>query len=156
MTAAESPWAEFNFARGGHLETQDNTECSRGAPPDKRETRSTAKPVRDKHLPPVEELPPALPAFPETPPPATQTSGGDALGYPLKGAWQPGAHADAWGAARRAGVWGFASGAVALVIGRDFCSLCSSAAPLKAANSGCGSSGLDLNSGWNWHPRNQG
>ena len=27
---------------------------------------------------------------------------------------------------------------------------------MKAAKSGCGSSGLDLNSGWNWQPRNQG
>ncbi len=27
---------------------------------------------------------------------------------------------------------------------------------MKAAKSGCGSRGLDLNSGWNWQPRNQG
>ena len=27
---------------------------------------------------------------------------------------------------------------------------------MKALNSGCGSIGLDLNSGWNWQPRNQG
>jgi len=26
------------------------------------------------------------------------------------------------------------------------------AAPMKVRNSGCGSSGFDLNSGWNWHP----
>src|SRR5207244_13026007 len=34
--------------------------------------------------------------------------------------------------------------------------LFSSAAPMNAAKSGCGSSGLDLNSGWNWQPRNHG
>src|ERR1035438_8508729 len=33
---------------------------------------------------------------------------------------------------------------------------CLCAAPIKAANSGWGSIGLDLNSGWNWHPRNHG
>ena len=27
---------------------------------------------------------------------------------------------------------------------------------MNALNSGCGSSGFDLNSGWNWQPRNQG
>src|SRR4051812_41376596 len=32
----------------------------------------------------------------------------------------------------------------------------SSAAFRNEVNSGCGSSGLDLNSGWNWHPRYQG
>src|SRR5260370_12410124 len=42
------------------------------------------------------------------------------------------------------------------VVARDRAFLCSSAAPMKAAKSGCGSSGLDLNSGWNWQPRNQG
>ena len=35
-------------------------------------------------------------------------------------------------------------------------SRCFSAAPMNAVNSGCGSSGFDLNSGWNWQPRNQG
>src|SRR5579883_2924475 len=30
------------------------------------------------------------------------------------------------------------------------------AAPMKALKSGCGSRGRDLNSGWNWQPRNQG
>ena len=37
-----------------------------------------------------------------------------------------------------------------------FCSRCFSDAPMKALNSGCGSSGFDLNSGWNWQPRYQG
>src|SRR6185369_3235687 len=27
-------------------------------------------------------------------------------------------------------------------------------APMNALKSGCGTSGLDLNSGWNWHARN--
>ena len=40
--------------------------------------------------------------------------------------------------------------------GRDLFFLCSTAAPMKAAKSGCGSRGLDLNSGWNWQPRNHG
>ncbi len=30
------------------------------------------------------------------------------------------------------------------------------AALMKSRNSGCGFIGLDLNSGWNWQPRNQG
>src|SRR5258708_40199069 len=34
---------------------------------------------------------------------------------------------------------------------RRFCP-CSYAAPTNVLNSGWGSSGLDLNSGWNWHP----
>ena len=29
-------------------------------------------------------------------------------------------------------------------------------APINALNSGCGSSGFDLNSGWNWQPRYHG
>ncbi len=33
---------------------------------------------------------------------------------------------------------------------------CLCAAPMKAENNGCGSMGFDLNSGWNWQPRNQG
>jgi len=41
-------------------------------------------------------------------------------------------------------------------IGRNLFFLCSRAAPMNAANSGCGSSGFDLNSGWNWQPRNHG
>jgi hypothetical protein len=40
--------------------------------------------------------------------------------------------------------------------GRSLFFLCSIAAPMKAAKRGCGSSGLDLNSGWNWQPRNHG
>jgi len=31
-----------------------------------------------------------------------------------------------------------------------------SAAPMNAVKSGCGLKGRDLNSGWNWHPTNQG
>ena len=34
--------------------------------------------------------------------------------------------------------------------------LCSTAAPMKEANSGCGSKGRDLSSGWNCTPMNQG
>src|SRR5260370_3078228 len=66
------------------------------------------------------------------------------------------AHAAAWGVARTAGAGGWASAATAPDVGRVFSSLCSSEAPMKAAKSGCGSRGLDLNSGWNWQPRNQG
>src|SRR5690606_34337746 len=33
---------------------------------------------------------------------------------------------------------------------------CSTAAPIKPMNSGCPSRGLDVNSGWNWQPTNQG
>src|SRR5208282_5795595 len=64
--------------------------------------------------------------------------------------------AAAWGVARRVGACGLVSPAEEPGVGRDFCSLCSSDAPMNAANSGCGSNGLDLNSGWNWQPRNQG
>jgi hypothetical protein len=34
--------------------------------------------------------------------------------------------------------------------------LCALAAAMKLANSGWGSKGLDLSSGWNWTPMNQG
>src|SRR5207245_4945723 len=64
-----------------------------------------------------------------------------------------GSQAEALGAARRAGA---SLGSLTDAAGRIFCFLCSRAAPMKAAKSGCGSSGLDLNSGWNWQPRNQG
>src|SRR6266849_4643250 len=33
---------------------------------------------------------------------------------------------------------------------------CSYEVPTNALNSGCGSSGFDLNSGWNWHPMKNG
>ena len=34
--------------------------------------------------------------------------------------------------------------------------LCSTAAPMKDENSGCGSNGRDFSSGWNCTPMNQG
>ncbi len=37
-----------------------------------------------------------------------------------------------------------------------FCVLRVRAASMNETNSGCGFMGRDLNSGWNWHPRNQG
>lgn len=67
-----------------------------------------------------------------------------------------GSYAAACGVARSGAAGGCASAAPAPLVGRDFCTLCSTAAPMNAANSGCGSSGLDLNSGWNWQPRNHG
>src|SRR5258708_29022811 len=54
-------------------------------------------------------------------------------------------HAAAWGVARTAGAGGWASAATAPDVGRVFWSLCSSEAPMKAAKSGWGSRGLDLN-----------
>ncbi len=36
------------------------------------------------------------------------------------------------------------------------CSRCFKAAAMKDVKSGCGLRGVDLNSGWNWQPRNQG
>src|SRR5215471_13149310 len=65
-------------------------------------------------------------------------------------------HAVACGCARNAGAGGFTSTPATLLAGRDFCNLCSTDAPMNAANKGCGSSGFDLNSGWNWHPKNHG
>jgi len=67
-----------------------------------------------------------------------------------------GDYAEGWGAARKTGAGGWVSPTVAAGVGRCFWSLCSRDAPMNAANNGWGSRGLDLNSGWNWQPRNQG
>src|SRR5256885_14919467 len=74
--------------------------------------------------------------------------------------------AEALGAARMAtgARVGSVAGACVLSETADGCAaagrisdfLCSIAAPMNAAKSGCGSSGFDSNSGWNWQPRNQG
>src|SRR5678815_5567710 len=48
------------------------------------------------------------------------------------------------------GRWNISTAEAALSARR--LSPCSYAAPMNVLNSGCGSNGLDLNSGWNWHP----
>src|SRR5690348_13547337 len=52
--------------------------------------------------------------------------------------------------------FGFAGFAERQDIGHYTNRLCSIAAEIKLANSGCGSNGFDLSSGWNCTPMNQG